>query len=124
MGCTGAGGSFGCRHSIAGQYDDWIMAGRRSASYDLELTCALTAARAVGERLKTEFHRGFPLEVDRELDVSIREQLTASFPRYGYLGEEVGFTSPQDEVHMWVVDPQDGTGPPGVDFEGRPFQSP
>ena len=94
------------------------MAGRRSATYDLELTCALTAARAAGERLKTEFHRGFPLEVDRELDVLIREQLTASFPRYGYLGEEVGFTSPQDEVHMWVVDPQDGTSAAKRGFRG------
>ncbi|GGB28834.1 inositol monophosphatase family protein [Allosediminivita pacifica] len=47
-------------------------------------------------------------EADRDVEALIRERLAHSFPRDGFLGEELG-VSQGDGRWTWIVDPIDGT---------------
>ncbi|MBI2940302.1 MAG: ADP-ribosylglycohydrolase family protein [Chloroflexi bacterium] len=85
-------------------------------SYAEALRIAVQAARVSGEILRTEFHRpGGPrgrhdhAPVDVEAETAIRERLLGAFPSFGFRGEETGFRSGQEPIHVWVVDPNDGT---------------
>ena len=69
--------------------------------------------------LRQAFHSG-AREIDNQAEEEIRKILTAGFPQYGYLGEELGFVSaPQDSAgHLWLVDPDDGTAAFEKGFRG------
>lgn len=46
--------------------------------------------------------------VDNEVELFLREQLSAIYPDFGFVGEETGGTVDADSI-FWVVDPLDGT---------------
>ena len=80
------------------------------------LECAIAAARAAGDILRRDFHRpGGPrgkddkAEADVEAERLIRGRLLASFPEWGYLGEETGSAAGVAGSPIWLVDPNDGT---------------
>src|SRR5512132_277454 len=50
-------------------------------------------------------------EADIAVETFIRNQLTATYPGDGYLGEETGYEQSSDDSGIWVVDPIDGTQP-------------
>ncbi len=88
--------------------------------YAEALRLAIEAARAAGARLRAEFHRpGGPrgdghdhADIDAEVEAEdIRPRLTAAFPTWGYRGEETEPPLPprDQEGHVWLVDPNDGT---------------
>jgi ADP-ribosylglycohydrolase/fructose-1,6-bisphosphatase/inositol monophosphatase family enzyme len=87
--------------------------------YKQELDCGVRAATAAGTMLRQAFHSG-AREIDHRAEEEIRKILTAGFPQYGYLGEELGFVSPsQDSAgHLWIVDPDDGTAAFEKGFRG------
>ena len=87
--------------------------------YKGELNCAERAATAAGTMLRQAFHSG-AREIDHQAEEEIRKILTAGFPQYGYLGEELGSVShPQDSAgHLWLVDPDDGTAAFEKGFRG------
>jgi ADP-ribosyl-[dinitrogen reductase] hydrolase len=87
--------------------------------YKGELDCAVRAATAAGTMLRHAFH-SVAREIDHQAEEEIRKILTAGFPQYGYLGEELGFVSrPQDSAgHLWLVDPDDGTAAFEKGFRG------
>jgi len=87
--------------------------------YKGELDRAVRAAAAAGTMLRRAFHSG-ELEIDHEAEEEIRSLLTASYPQYGYLGEELGFISPphDSDGHLWLVDPDDGTAAFEKGFRG------
>src|SRR5437016_6047969 len=87
--------------------------------YNSELDCAVRAATAAGTMLRRVFHSG-EREIDHEAEEEIRNLLTASFPQYGYRGEELGFVSPPRDSagHLWLVDPNDGTSAFEKGFRG------
>ncbi len=84
---------------------------------DSELQAAIGAATAAGAMLREEFLRpggprgeGDHADADIIAERCIHGILTAAFPGYGYLGEELGRLRPPDEHgRIWVVDPNDGT---------------
>ena len=47
-------------------------------------------------------------EVDRAVEVRLREMIAARFPGHGVIGEEYG-DDRGDAEHVWVLDPVDGT---------------
>lgn len=55
---------------------------------------------------------------DEEAEAVIRARLLTAFPEWGYLGEETG-SQEGDGVHVWVVDPNDGTEPMQDGFRGH-----
>ena len=83
-----------------------------------ELEAAIQAAREAGRLQSRRFRRQQDVEnkaddtpvtaTDRESEARIRRRLYASFPTYGFLGEEGGETSGEGSVR-WIVDPLDGT---------------
>ena len=85
--------------------------------YDRELEIAVSAARAAGALLREDFDRpggprgaGAHADADDEAEAIVRRRLLDAFPAYGYLGEETGSTdAADDELHHWLVDPNDGT---------------
>lgn len=87
--------------------------------YGEPFQAALNAARVAGDMIRREFHRGGGArgsgghaDIDEEAEGEIRKILCAVNPRWGYRGEETGCREPEaGEVHMWLVDPNDGTNP-------------
>jgi histidinol phosphatase-like enzyme (inositol monophosphatase family) len=83
-----------------------------------ELEAAIRAAQQAGRLQMRRFRRAQAVEqkaddtpvtaTDRESEALIRRQLEASFPDYGFLGEEEGETTGAGAVR-WIVDPLDGT---------------
>ena len=47
-------------------------------------------------------------DVDRDVELRLREMIAARFPDHGIVGEEFGSERPEAE-HVWVLDPIDGT---------------
>src|ERR1051325_8207315 len=96
------------------------MVRKTPRNYEREVEHALRAARHAGDLLTSAFHRGFPTDVDKQIDETIRSSLQTTFPDYGYRGEELGLASlPQDQdKHLWLVDPQDGTSAAKRGFRG------
>ncbi len=87
--------------------------------YTGELECAAQAAAAAGALLRNAFHSGEE-QVDLRAERGIWKVLTAGFPKYGYHGEELGFTAPPQDAagHLWLVDPDDGTAAFEKGFRG------
>ena len=80
------------------------------------LEVATAAAREAGGILRADFHRaGGPrgavdkADADVEAEIAIRGRLLASFPSWGYLGEETGRVEGGTGEPIWLVDPNDGT---------------
>ncbi|HEY7509254.1 MAG TPA: inositol monophosphatase family protein [Vicinamibacteria bacterium] len=80
------------------------------------LEVAVAAAREAGKILLADFHRpGGPrgavdkADADLEAEGVIRGRLVASFPSWGYLGEETGRVEGAPGEPIWLVDPNDGT---------------
>jgi myo-inositol-1(or 4)-monophosphatase len=48
-------------------------------------------------------------EMDRIVESELRGFLHERFPQHRVLGEEGGFTGPEDGRYIWVIDPIDGT---------------
>ena len=91
-----------------------------SSRYRRELQHAVAAAQSAGGILREYFHRGEAKEADREADERIHAILSRAFPDFGYLGEELGtMSAPRDQdQHLWLVDPQDGTTAASKGFRG------
>lgn len=51
--------------------------------------------------------RDFVTSADIAVEAFLKEQLTAQYPEYGFLGEESGQS--ENQYNRWVVDPIDGT---------------
>ena len=89
----------------------------RDGGYSAALKAATKAAEAAAELLLAECARETGprgsighCPADIEAENVIRSILTDAFPRWGYRGEETGYRPPADgEIHVWVVDPNDGT---------------
>ena len=80
------------------------------------LDVAVAAAREAGRILLADFHRrdgprgaGDKADADLEAEGAIRGRLLASFPSWGYLGEETGRVTGAPGEPIWLVDPNDGT---------------
>ncbi len=81
-----------------------------TSRYQTELLTAIAAAQSAAALARRNFHAGRASETDKQADQEIRDLLLSAFPKYGYLGEEVGRTNePGPDGHLWLVDPQDGT---------------
>jgi ADP-ribosylglycohydrolase/fructose-1,6-bisphosphatase/inositol monophosphatase family enzyme len=85
-------------------------------SWPRALDVATVAAREAGRILLGDFHRrGGPrgavdkADADVEAEIAIRGRLLASFPSWGYLGEETGRVEGGPREPIWLVDPNDGT---------------
>lgn len=88
-------------------------------SYEGLLNVATEAALEAGKLLREEFLKpGGPsgqhghAEVDQRAEEIIRRRLMAASPDWGYRGEETapGGIAGADRHHVWLVDPNDGTG--------------
>jgi ADP-ribosylglycohydrolase/fructose-1,6-bisphosphatase/inositol monophosphatase family enzyme len=79
--------------------------------YHAELRTAIAAAQVAAALSRRNFYSGKAHETDKQADEEIRQLLLKAFPEYGYRGEEVGLTDEprDDDGHLWLVDPQDGT---------------
>ena len=85
------------------------------------LNVMIKTARKAGRQLLKDFGEVEQLQVsakgpgdfvsraDRMAEKTIREELLAARPTYGFLGEEGGETEGQDPTRRWIVDPLDGT---------------
>src|SRR5687768_10980418 len=85
-------------------------------SWQRALDVALLAAREAGRILLADFHRRDgprgavdKADADLEAEGAIRGRLLASFPSWGYLGEETGRADGAPGDPIWLVDPNDGT---------------
>jgi len=86
------------------------------------LATMIDAARAAGEGLRRDFLDIASLEIrhkagladpftaaDLKAEATVRDQLGAAYPDFGFLGEEGGLVEGADKRHVWIVDPLDGT---------------
>ncbi|MGB7261210.1 MAG: inositol monophosphatase family protein [Albidovulum sp.] len=85
------------------------------------LNLMIKAARKAGRGLVKDFREVENLQVsvkgagdfvtraDLAAEKSIREELMAGRPTYGWLAEESGATDGADPTRRWIVDPLDGT---------------
>lgn len=85
------------------------------------LNVMMKVARKVGRQLVKDFGEVENLQVskkgpgdfvsraDREAEATIREDLMAARPSYGFWGEEGGEQDGEDPTRRWIVDPLDGT---------------
>ena len=88
------------------------------ADYSAELNVAVEAARVAGKFLRqhfdapktvnAEFAHDLKLQLDKDTQQLITQQLRAAFPSYSVLGEE-GETGRMTAEALWIVDPIDGT---------------
>jgi myo-inositol-1(or 4)-monophosphatase len=82
------------------------------------LACAVTAARAAGQlmrsqktahkKINTQSQHDIKLELDVRCQKLIEKTLAKSFPQAAVLGEE-GVSGRDDAALRWVIDPIDGT---------------
>jgi myo-inositol-1(or 4)-monophosphatase len=88
--------------------------------WDNEHLCALTAARAAGEVIRSHYHTRYDIDykgkdspvtiADREANHTIHEIIQDKFPGDGWLSEEtVDSPARLSCRRVWVVDPMDGT---------------
>ena len=85
------------------------------------LNVMMKVARKAGRQLVKDFGEVENLQVskkgpgdfvtraDREAEATIREDLMAARPSYGFWGEEGGEEEGEDPTRRWIVDPLDGT---------------
>ena len=88
-----------------------------SANLNLMIKAARKAARGLVkdfrevENLQVSLKGAgdFVTRADIAAERSIKDDLMAARPTYGWLGEETGETAGQDPTRRWIVDPLDGT---------------
>lgn len=92
------------------------MADMQEQDMNQLLSSAVEIAREAGELLRTEFHRpggprgaGSQAPIDKEIERAIRESLHRVTPEIPVLGEEGGWSGPEERRRYWVIDPNDGT---------------
>jgi myo-inositol-1(or 4)-monophosphatase len=85
------------------------------------LNVMMKTARAAGRALLKDFSEVEQLQVstkgpgdfvsraDRQAEETIRTELMAARPSYGFLGEEGATIEGEDPTRRWIVDPLDGT---------------
>jgi myo-inositol-1(or 4)-monophosphatase len=85
------------------------------------LNVMMKTARKAGRALLKDFGEVENLQVsakgpgdfvsraDLQAEKTIREDLMAARPTYGFIGEEGGTTEGEDPTRHWIVDPLDGT---------------
>jgi len=85
------------------------------------LNVMMTTARKVGRALLKDFTEVEQLQVsakgpgdfvsraDKRAEETIRTELMAARPSYGFLGEEGTMIEGEDPTRRWIVDPLDGT---------------
>jgi myo-inositol-1(or 4)-monophosphatase len=85
------------------------------------LNVMIKTARKAGRQLLKDFGEVENLQVsakgpgdfvskaDRMAEKTIREELMAARPSYGFVGEEGGTVEGEDPTRRWIVDPLDGT---------------
>jgi len=88
-------------------------------NYAPALALARDAALKAGQLLRDELHRpggprgaGGHAPADAEAETLIRHAIAEAFPQHGIIGEELSHLDrpPRDEEgHVWLVDPNDGT---------------
>lgn len=88
-------------------------------NYAPALAVARKAALKAGQLLRDELHRpggprgsGGYAPADAKAEALIRQAIAEAFPEHGIIGEELSHLDrlPQnDEAHVWLVDPNDGT---------------
>lgn len=98
-----------------------VKDGDLALALDVARQAALEAAAILrAEVARSNGPRG-PLDrcpADEEAEQVIRERLLTAFPGWGYLGEETGLKR-GDGVHVWAVDPNDGTRAMQRGFRGH-----
>ncbi len=84
------------------------------------LHMALRAVRSAGEMIYRAYERrehadiqskgvhDYVTATDRKVEQFIREQLRATYPEHGFIGEEFGHDGSERES-VWILDPIDGT---------------
>lgn len=84
-------------------------------------TIALRAARKAGELIvrasddldrltvRSKSPTDFVSEVDEQAEEEIVKQLQRAYPDHAILGEESGYSGPEDAEYCWIIDPLDGT---------------
>lgn len=92
----------------------------RSLEAPALLEAILPFVRRAGERLRAELHRpggprgrGDQAEIDGEIELFLREAVAQIAPLDGVRGEEHPQLdrAPQAGAGLWLIDPNDGTGP-------------
>jgi len=85
------------------------------------LRAMIDAAVSAGNGLREDFVQIASLEIEHKIgpdpvsaadlraEATLRTELAAAYPEYGFLGEEGGLIGGTDPTHMWIVDPLDGT---------------
>ncbi len=85
------------------------------------LNVMIKTARKAGRQLLKDFGEVEQLQVstkgpgdfvsraDKQAEQTIREDLMAARPTYGFVGEEDGVIEGEDPTRRWIVDPLDGT---------------
>ncbi|MBI1415954.1 MAG: inositol monophosphatase [Limimaricola sp.] len=85
------------------------------------LNVMMKTARKAGRALLKDFGEVEHLQVsakgpgdfvsraDRQAETTIRDDLMAARPSYGFVGEEGGEIAGEDPTRRWIVDPLDGT---------------
>jgi len=89
--------------------------------FSANLNVMMKVARKAGRQLLKDFTEVEQLQVsakgpgdfvsraDRRAEETIRAELMAARPSYGFLGEEGGARPGEDPTRRWIVDPLDGT---------------
>lgn len=88
--------------------------------WNKEQLCALTAARAAGEIIRSHYHTRYDIDykskdspvtiADREANQTIQKIIHSKFPDDGWLSEEtVDSPARLSCRRVWVIDPMDGT---------------
>ncbi len=90
-------------------------------AFSANLNVMMKVARKVGRQLLKDFTEVEQLQVsakgpgdfvsraDRRAEETIRAELMAARPSYGFVGEEGGAQPGEDPTRRWIVDPLDGT---------------
>ena len=87
--------------------DDWIAFAGRLA----DASRALFAPNiGLAPRIEVKPDRSLVTDLDRRIEVRLRELIGERYPAHGILGEEEGPDRPDAEF-LWVLDPIDGTAP-------------
>ncbi|MFO0659799.1 MAG: inositol monophosphatase family protein [Polyangiaceae bacterium] len=92
------------------------------------LSVVTQAVLEAGALLRAEFHRpGGPrgesgtCPADAEAERLLRDHLRREFPSHGIIGEELAsedVPASDDDHHVWLIDPNDGTSPFQAGFRG------
>jgi len=85
------------------------------------ITVATQAARAAGKviikslniqrelQIEEKGRNNYVTDIDRECDQAILTCLQKAYPKHSFLTEEHGLIRGQQEDHLWIIDPIDGT---------------